>query len=45
MNMAAFDTRAALDAKIAPLKADLCRALWIQGAGLGAVMAALGLFG
>ena len=36
---------AALGAKIAPLKADLYRALWIQGAGFVAVMAALGLFG
>ena len=36
---------AALDAKIAALKADLYRALWIQGAGLVAVMVALRLFG
>ena len=53
MNMATFDARAAVKAlagvatkaDIAPLKADLYRALWIQGAGLVAVMAALGLFG
>ena len=36
---------AALDAKIAALRADLYRALWIQGAGLVAVMVALRLFG
>ena len=36
---------AALDAKIAALRADLYRALWIQGAGLVTVMAALRLFG
>ena len=36
---------AALGAKIAALRADLYRALWIQGAGLVAVMVALRLFG
>ena len=36
---------AALDAKIGALKANLYRALWIQGASLVAVMAALKLFG
>ena len=35
----------ATKADIAALRADMYRALWIQGAGLVAVMAALKLFG
>ena len=34
-----------LRADLAALRADICRALWIQSAGLVAVMAVLKLFG
>ena len=43
--LAAGTDIADLRADIAALRADICRALWIQSAGLVAVMAAFKLFG
>lgn len=42
---AGLATKAALDAAIATLRADIYRALWIQGVGIVAIMMALRAFG
>lgn len=42
---AGLATKADLDTAIATLRADIYRALWIQGAGIVAIMMALKAFG